>query len=189
MKVDQVDLTEHRVCDRSATLMDTPSIQSSVMFLGTNFLDHRLGVAGVLILCLNTSIAQAHSGFIQDISTATVSTHYLVSEHGSDGRMGIGYRTGFLGIFGLCALTDLDYRFERSALEGRFGIDMWIAYWGLRTDLLVRHELSSQRTSLGLGAGLELLLSESLLVYAGTHFVRSHPVEGSLGLTWLFDGL
>ncbi len=49
----------------------------------------------MLTLSLVTSPAWAHGNYFHEVSTLTLSSHYLSSEAGSDGSVGAGYRHGF----------------------------------------------------------------------------------------------
>lgn len=152
-------------------------------------MNHRLGLCVLGAILLVSSSAHAHGGFTRDVSTATASAHYLVSADGSDGSIGIGYREGFMGIIGLGLLADLDYRFDRSALDARLGFDLWIAFWGVRSDLIVRHDVTDHDTRVGAALGAEMLLSKTTIFYAGANMFPGAPPEGVFGLTWMFDGL
>ena len=152
-------------------------------------MNHRLGLCVLGAFLLVSSQAHARGSFIQDVSTTTASAHYLVSADGSDGSIGVGYRAGFMGIIGLCLLADLDYRFDRSALDVRLGFDLWIAFLGLRPDLIVRHDVADHDTRVGAALGAQMMLSTTTIFYAGANMFPEAPPEGVFGLTWMFDGL
>ena len=142
----------------------------------------------VLTLSLVTSPAWARGGYFRDVSTLTLSSHYLSSEAGSDGSIGVGYRHGFLGLVGLCALTDLEYRFNRAALDTKLGADVWLTYFGIRADLLIRQYVQDDRTRVGTSIGAEFIYSRSTIVYAGVNILPGDVTEGVFGLTFMFSG-
>ncbi len=151
---------------------------------------HRsLALALFFALVFGHSTAGAHGGYFRDISTLTVSTHYLTSEDGSDGSVGIGYRTGFLGLIGFCVLSDLEYRFDRAAVDTKLGFDAWVAFWGIRTDVLVRHYVPDERTRVGASLGAEMIVAPDMILYAGANLLSGEAAEGVFGLTWMFHGL
>lgn len=148
----------------------------------------RLSLCFFLALSLTGNAVWAHGGLIKGVSTVTLSSNYLTSDNGSDGSIGAGYRHGFLGIFGLCVLADLDYRFERAAVDLRVGADAWFAlFFGLRGDLLIRQSTGDDRTIVGGSLGGELMPWPSVVLYAGANVFAREPTEGVLGFTWLYD--
>ncbi len=142
----------------------------------------------MLTLSLVTSSAWARGGYFRDVSTLTLSSHYLTSEAGSGASIGAGYRHGFLGLVGLCALADLEYRFNRAALDTKLGVDVWLAYFGIRADLLIRQYVQDDRTRVGTSVGAEFIYSRSTIVYAGVNILPGDVTEGVFGLSWMFEG-
>ena len=143
----------------------------------------------MLTLSLVTSPAWARGGYFHDVSTLTLSSHYLRSEAGSDGSAGAGYRHGFLGLVGLCALADLEYRFNRAALDTKLGVDVWLTYFGIRADLLIRQYVHDERTRVGASIGGEYIYSRSTIVYAGANILPGDVTEGVVGLSWMLETL
>ena len=159
----------------------------------------RIALLLMLTLSLITSSAWAHGGYFYlgqmlgtggEVSTVTLSSHYLISEVGSNGSVGVGYRHGVVGILGLCILADLEYRFNRSALDAKVGFDVWLGFFGVRADLLIRQYVQDDRTRVGASIGAEhTLLTRSTIVYAGANIRPGDVIEGVFGLTWMFKGL
>ena len=149
----------------------------------------RIMIGFALCTCLYASKASAHDSYFEDISTTTVAGQYSASASKSHGSVGIGYRSGFLGILGVGGMLNLDYQFDISALDSRLGMDAWIAYWGLRADLLARYERMTQNIRFGGAIGAEMLVSPSMILYVGAKILPAVGSEGVLGLTWMFDGL
>ena len=86
-------------------------------------------------------------------------------------------------------LADIDYRFVRSALDGKLGLDAWLALWGLRTDLIIRQEIRDGQTRFGAAIGAQMIIPDAGILYTGANLVSGTSVEGVVGFTWLFDGL
>ena len=89
---------------------------------------------------------------------------------------------------GLCALADLEYRFNRSALDAKVGVDVWLTYFGVRADLLIRQYVQDDRTRVGASIGAEYIYPRSTIVYAGVNILPGDVTEGVFGLSWMFKG-
>jgi hypothetical protein len=149
-------------------------------------MNHRTRRVLFCILILSSTKGFAHGGYFSDISAVTLSSHYLLSDASSDGRIGVGYRSGFFGIIGLCGLAGLEYRVAQPGIDAKLGLDAWIGFIGVRTDFLLRQHMRDEHTQLGASIGVEWLVWRSIILYLGANVFPNRPTEVTLGLEWMF---